>query len=136
MEQLADNKKLRNILQHSQTIAVVGLSPKENRPSNMVARYMRDKGYTIVPVNPGQSEILGEVCYPDLASIPFSVDLVNIFRRSDEVLPVVEAAVTKGAKYVWMQQGIKNEDAEKLAIDSGLEVVMDRCVKIDHQALF
>jgi predicted CoA-binding protein len=101
----------------------------------MVAAYLIDAGYTVVPVNPGQSEILGQTCYPDLHDIPVPVDVVNIFRRSEDVLPFVEAAVEIGAGTVWMQQGIVNTDGADLAQQHGLEVVMDRCIKVDHQEL-
>ncbi len=131
----ANMKEIEKILQSSQTIAVVGLSPKENRPSNMVARYLKEAGYHIIPVNPGQTEILGEKCYPSLVDIPESVDLVDIFRKPEDVLPIVEEAVKIKAKAVWMQQGIINEAAAQLARENGLAVVMDRCVKIDHASL-
>ncbi len=132
---LANMKEIEGILQNSKTIAVVGLSPKEKRPSNMVARYLQEAGYRIIPVNPGQTEILGEKCYPSLLDIPEPVDLVNIFRKSADVLPVVEEAVKVKARAVWMQQGIVNEAAARLARENGLAVVMDRCVKIDHASL-
>ena len=129
---LVDLSIIQQILTSSQTIAVVGLSPKESRPSNMVARYLLEAGYRVIPVNPGQDEILGQTCYPDLVSIPDLVDLVDIFRRSEDVVPVVEEAVKIKAKAVWMQQGIINETAAQLARDAGLAVVMDRCIKVDH----
>jgi predicted CoA-binding protein len=123
------------ILRSIKTIAVVGFSPKENRPSHMVGRYLMDSGFTVYPVNPGVSEILGQVSYPDLASIPGPVDLVDIFRRSEDVFPIVEAAIAIHAKVIWMQQGIVNEKAAALAKKVGLQVVMDRCIKIDHASL-
>lgn len=126
---------IRNLLATTRTIAVVGLSPKENRPSNMVARYLLAAGFTVIPVNPGQTEILGLPCYPDLRAIPNPVDLVDIFRRSEEVGPVVDEAISVGAKAIWMQEGIVNEDAAAKARAAGLTVVMDRCLKVDHHAL-
>ena len=132
---MTNMKEINAILKDSKTIAVVGLSPKENRPSNQVARYLQDVGYRIIPVNPGQEEILGETCYPSLLDIPEPVDVVDIFRRSEEVLPVVEQAVKIKAKAVWMQQGIINEEAATLARSNGVAVVMDRCMKIDHASL-
>ena len=132
---LTNMKEIEAILQNSKTVAVVGLSPKEKRPSNMVARYLIEAGYQVIPVNPGQTEILGEKCYPSLLDIPEPVDLVDIFRKPEDVLPVVEEAVQIKAKYVWMQQGIVNEEAARLARENGLGVVMDRCVKIDHASL-
>ena len=123
------------ILKATHSIAVVGFSPKKNRPSHIVGKYLMDAGFTVYPVNPGVSEILGLVSYPDLASVPGPVDVVDIFRRSEDVLPVVEAAIAIGAKVVWMQQGIVNEEAASRAEKAGLHVVMDRCIKIDHANL-
>jgi len=128
-------KQVKEILSTTQTIAVVGLSPKENRPSNMVARYLKEHNFTIIPVNPAQQEILGETCYPTLSAIPKSVDLVNIFRRSDDIPPVVKEAIAIGAKAVWMQEGIVNEEAAQEAHAAGLKVIMDRCLKVDHAVL-
>lgn len=127
--------QIKNILQGCQVVAVVGLSPKKSRPSNEVAVYMQQNGYRIIPVNPGQDEILGEICYPDLHSIPIPVDVVNIFRRSELVEPVVADAIKIGARVIWMQQGIVNEDAAMMARKAGLTVIMDRCIKVDHQGL-
>jgi predicted CoA-binding protein len=132
LQELSDIGKL---LKRVTTIAVVGLSPKESRPSNMVARYLLEAGYKVIPVNPGQTEILGEVCYPDLLSVPESIQIVNIFRRSEDVPPIVEQAVEIGAQAVWMQQSIINDDAAELARSKGLFVVMDRCIKVDHNNL-
>ena len=126
---------IRRILLYSQTIAIVGLSPKPHRPSNQVARYLMEAGYRIIPVNPGQDTILGLPCYPNLLAIPTRVDLVDIFRRQEEVLPIVEEAIAIGAKFVWMQEGIVNDEAAAKARAAGLEVVMDRCTKIDHMNL-
>lgn len=123
--------EVADILKNSKTIAVVGLSPKENRPSNEVARYLLDAGYKVIPVNPGQDEILGQICYPNLSSIPVKVDVVDIFRRSEDIPPIVEEAVNIKAKVVWMQLGIVNEKAAAVAKSAGLKVVMDRCMKMD-----
>ena len=117
------------------TIAVVGLSPKVGRPSNNVARYLQSVGYKIVPVNPGHAEILGEKSYPTLKDIPFKVDVVDIFRRPEHVLPITEAAIAIGAKAIWYQDGVINDDAAKLAEDKGLLVVMDDCLSRQHQAM-
>jgi predicted CoA-binding protein len=135
MLNIPDTQELRDLLREVKTIAVVGLSPKEARPSNMVARYLIESGYTVIPVNPGQTSILDRTCYSSLDEIPVSVDLVDVFRRSEEVYPIVEAAVKIGAKGVWMQQGIKNIQAADYARSNGLKVVMDRCIKVDHQNL-
>ena len=120
------------ILRSSKTIAIVGLSPKEDRPSFTVGSYLQEQGYRVIPINPAAPEILGEKSYPDLASIPEKVDAVDIFRRPEDVLPVVEEAIKIGAKAVWMQEGIVNEDAAKRARDSGLLVVMDKCMLKEH----
>lgn len=134
-DSLPDLSEIEKILKEITSIAVVGLSPKKDRPSNMVARYLMDAGYTIYPVNPGQKEILGKTCYADLLSIPHKVDVVNIFRKAEDVLPIVEDAVAVGARVVWMQQGISSESGADVARSNGLFVVMDRCIKIDHSAL-
>ncbi len=132
---IEDNTAVRDLLTSARTIAVVGLSPKEARPSHQVARYLIAAGYEVIPVNPGQSEILGRPCYPDLASVPVAVDIVDIFRRSEDVGPIVEAAVAIGARAVWMQLGVVNEEAAHRARAAGLTVVMDRCLKVEHRNL-
>ena len=123
---------LRRILRDCRTIAVVGLSANWYRPSFFAAKYMQDKGYRIVPVNPNYRNVLGEPCYPDLRSIPHPVDLVDCFRKAEEMVPIARDAVAVRARVLWMQLGIRNLDAAKIANDAGLEVVMDRCVKIEH----
>ncbi len=128
-------KTVRDIFEKSKVIAVVGLSPKPERDSHEVAKYLQDQGYRIVPVNPRADTILGEKSYPDLASIPGKVDVVDIFRRSDDVPPVVDQAIDIGAKAVWMQLGIVNEDAAAKAREAGLGVVMDRCMLVEHRNL-
>jgi hypothetical protein len=133
LDHYADSKPL---LSKAKSIAVVGLSPKEARPSNMVARYLIEAGYRVYPVNPGQSSILGLPCYADLVDIPDKIDIVDIFRRSEAVYPIVEAAVQIGAKAVWMQQGIMHREAAEFAVRHGLEVFMDRCIMVEHKALF
>ncbi len=117
-------------------MAVVGLSPKPERDSNRVASYLLEHGYNVVPVNPNFQQILGRETYPDLSSIPESVDVVDIFRKSDEVLPVVDEAIKIGAKVVWMQEGVINEEAAARARDAGLLVVMDKCMRKQHMQLF
>lgn len=121
----------QEILKRFKTFAVVGLSPRPERPSNDVASFLKRNGYRIVPVNPGHREILGETCYPDLISIPFPIEVVDIFRRSELVMPVVDQAIQIGAKAVWMQLGVINEGAAEKARAAGLAVVMDRCPKIE-----
>jgi len=127
--------KIRKILKDSKTVAVVGLSPKPHRPSHQVARYLIEAGYTIIPVNPGQDSILGLPCYPNLLDIPTPVDMVDIFRRQEKVLPIVEEAIAIGARFIWMQEGIVHEEAAARAEAAGLIVIMDRCTKIDHMNL-
>ena len=128
-------KPIAAILLDSHTIAVVGLSGKRYRPSYGVAEYMQKAGYRIIPVNPRESQILGEKCYPDLESIPEAVDIVNIFRRPEFVPAIVEAAIRKGAKAIWMQEGVVHEEAARQAEAAGLAVIMARCILKDHRRL-
>lgn len=127
---------LKRLFETVRTIAVVGCSPKPERAGHYVAKYLQDLGYRIIPVNPGQTEILGEKCYASLRDIPEPVDMVDCFRRAEDIPPVVEDAIAIGAKFVWMQLGIINEEAAQRAIEAGIEVVMDRCPKIDYPRLF
>jgi len=120
------------LLRSSRTIAVVGLSCKKFRPSYGVAEYMQREGYRIIPVNPNETQILGEKAYARLEDIPEHVDIVNIFRRSEFVAPLVESAVRMGAKAVWMQEDVADDDAAKKAREAGLYVVMDRCILKEH----
>jgi len=130
-----DMEEIEGILKEGRTVAVVGLSTKPDRPSYVVARYLQARGYRIIPVNPNAQEILGEKAYPTVLSIPEKVDIVDIFRRPEEVPPVVEEAIRIGARVVWMQEGIVNEGAAQRAKEAGLKVVMDRCLKKEHQRL-
>ena len=123
---------IRRILTTARVIAVVGLSAHWYRPSYFAAKYMQDHGYRIVPVNPTHPEILGERSYASLRDIPFPVDIVDCFQRAEKIPPLAEDAVTIGAKVLWMQLGIRNEEAARLASDAGLAVVQNRCVKIEH----
>jgi predicted CoA-binding protein len=123
------------LLKTSRTIAVVGLSSKRFRPSHGVAEYMQRNGYRIIPVNPFEQTLLGEKCYPDLQSIPEPVDIVDIFRRAEFVPEVVDAAITIGARAIWMQEGVVHEEAASRARAAGLEVVMDRCILKDHRRI-
>jgi predicted CoA-binding protein len=133
MDDIAD---LRRILQSCRTVAVVGLSANWYRPSFFAAKYLQEHGYRIVPVNPMYSEILGEKCYPALSEIPYKVDIVDCFRRSEEIGAIADAAIAIGAGVLWMQLGVVNEEAKRRAEAAGLEVVMDRCMKIEHARLF
>ena len=117
------------------TIAVVGLSPKEMRPSYGVAKYLQSVGYKIIPVNPGHPEILGEKSYPTLRDIPVKIDVVDVFRRPEHVLPIAEVAIEIGAKAIWFQDGVVNEAAAKLAEEAGLLVIMDDCMLRQRQAM-
>ena len=132
---LDDLPAIKTLLTTARTIAVVGLSPKESRPINMVARYLIEAGYTVIPVNPGQEKILGLDCYPDLSAIPTPVDIVDIFRRSEDVPPIVAEAIAIGAKAIWMQEGVIHAEAAQTAKAAGLVVVMDRCIKTMHHDL-
>lgn len=127
---------IEDILNNSRTVAVVGLSGNPDRPSHVVAEYLKENGYTIIPVNPNEKEILGEKSYPDLASIPVPVDVVDVFRRSEDVPPIVREAIRIGAKAVWMQEGVVNKEAAAEARKAGLKVVMDKCMFKEHYRLF
>ena len=128
-------RQISEILRVGRTIAVVGLSAKRYRPSYGVAEYMQRAGYRIIPVNPHETEVLGEKCYPDVESVPEPIDIVDIFRRSEFVPEIVEAAIRKGAKAIWMQEGVIHEEAARRAQEAGLAVVMDRCILKDHRRL-
>jgi len=127
--------RISELLHTSRTIAVVGLSGKRYRPSYGVAEYLQRSGYRIIPVNPLETEVLGERAYPDLDSIPGPVDIVDIFRRSEFVPEIVEAAIRKGAKVIWMQEDVIHEEAAARAEAAGIAVVMDRCILKDHRRL-
>jgi len=132
-----ENKKetIEKILKNSKNIAMVGASDNPDRPSRHVFEYLTDCGYNVIPVNPTSRTVCGKKCYPDLSSIPENVDVVDIFRRSEDVPAVVEEAIKKGAKAVWMQEGIVNEDSAKKATDAGLMVVMNRCMLKEHSKM-
>jgi predicted CoA-binding protein len=131
-----DIATLRRILRTSRTIAVVGLSAEWHRPSFFAAKYMQEHGYRIIPVNPRYDEILGERCYASLLTIDVPVDIVDVFRKTEDVMPIAEQAIAIHARCLWQQIGVKNEAAAALAAKAGLDVVMDRCVKIEHARLF
>jgi uncharacterized protein len=125
-----------DILRNSKTIAIVGCSSNPERASNHVAGYLKEKGYRVIPVNPAEKEVLGEVCYPDLSSVPGKVDVVDIFRKSEDVPPIVNDAIKIGAKAVWMQEGVSSPEAAKEAMKAGLKVVMNKCMLKEHSRLF
>lgn len=131
----ADDTELKDILANSRTVAIVGLSPKEDAPSNMVARYLKEHGYTIFPVNPMCDQVLGEKCYPDLKSVPGPVDIVDIFRNIAAIPGIVDEAIQIGPKVVWMQLSLKHEEAAQKARSAGIRVVMDKCMKIEHSRI-
>ena len=131
-----DINALRRILREAKVIAVVGLSADWFRPSYFAAKYMQEHGYRVIPVNPKYAQILGEKCYPSLRDIHQPVDIVDVFRKTADVLPIAEDAIKIGAKVLWQQLGVRNEEAAAKARAAGLQTVMDRCVKIEHGRLF
>lgn len=134
--ELPDNNpssdEIKEILERYKKIVIVGLSPKEERDSNRVARYLLEQGYEIVPVNPGQEEILGKTCFKSLTDIPFTVDLVDLFLNPARIPPVVDQAIEIGARVIWMQLGVVHDEAAEKARKAGIQVVMNRCIKIEH----
>ena len=133
---MSDIRVLKQVLKQHRTIAVVGLSADWFRPSYFAAKYMQAHGYRIVPVNPKYPSILDETCYASLADIPFPVDIVDVFRKPADTPLIAQQAVDIGAKVLWLQLGVVNADAESIAVQAGLTVIMDRCVKIEHARLF
>ncbi len=133
---MADIQTLRRILKENKIIAIVGLSAQWHRPSNFAAKYMIDHGYTVIPVNPQYDEVLGQKCYKSLRDIPVHIDIVDCFRKAEDIPPLVDDAIAIGARVLWMQLGVVNETGAEKARAAGLEVVMDRCVKIEHGRLF
>ena len=134
-----DVPTLRRLLHECRRIAIVGVSAEWNRPSYFVAKYLLDHGYTMIPVNPKYKAVLGRTCYPDLAAAAAAqgrIDMVDCFRRSEDIGPIAEAAIAIGARCLWMQLGVRNEAAAARARAAGLDVVQDRCVKIEHGRLF
>lgn len=130
-----DRDGLRRLLESARRIAVVGVSPKPDRDSHIIARYLVDAGYDVIPVNPGQDRVLDRPCYPDLRSIPGAVDIVDIFRRPEHVPPIVEEAIASKAKAVWMQLEVGHPEAARRAVEAGLDVVVDRCIMVVHRSL-
>ena len=130
-----DDRMLKDILLSTKTIASVGLSSNPEKESYWIVSYLKDHGYHMIPVNPTATEILGEKAYPDLESVPEKIDVVQVFRKSEDVPPVVEDAIKVGAKVVWMQDGIVNEEAAQKAREAGLQVVMDACMRATHRRL-
>jgi uncharacterized protein len=130
-----DDKTMKDILLSIKTIASVGLSSNTEKESYWIVSYLKDQGYHVIPVNPTATEILGEKAYPDLSSVPEKIDVVQVFRRSEDVPPIVDEAIKVGAKVVWMQEGIVNLEAARKARQAGLQVVMDACMRATHRRL-
>ena len=130
-----DDNIIRHLLINARTIAVVGLSPKPERDSNMVARYLKDHGYRIIPVRPAQKEILGEKAYSSLDDIDESMDIVNVFRNSAQIMPHAHEALRVKPKLFWMQLGIENQKAAELLTNAGIDVVMNKCIMVEHDCL-
>jgi len=130
-----DDQMMKDILLSAKTIASVGLSSNPGKESYGIVQYLQSQGYRVIPVNPTADEILGEKAYPDLESVPEQIDVVQVFRRPEDVPPVVDSAIKAGAKAVWMQEGIVHEDAAQKARDAGLQVVMDACMRVTHRRL-
>ncbi len=133
---MSDIPTLRRILHESRTIAMVGLSANWYRPSYFAAKYLQDHGYRVIPITPQYEEVLGERCYPNLAEVPEPIDVVDCFRRAEEIPALAHQAVAVGAKVLWMQLGIENNEAAEIARQGGVEVVSDRCMKIEYARLF
>lgn len=129
------DRTLREIFNACRTIAVVGISSDAVKPSHYVAKYMQAQGFRIVPVNPRYTEVLGQACYASLEEIPFKVDLVDVFRRTEDVLPIAHSAVAIGARCLWQQVGVQNEQAQALVWQAGMQSVMDQCLMVEHARL-
>lgn len=132
---IEDDAGLRRVLYDCRVVAVIGVSARSDRPSHHCSRYLMDQGYTVIPVNPALDEVLGVTCYPDLASIPVKVDMVNVFRKSEDVPPFAAEAVRIGARCLWLQLGIANDEAAAQASAAGLDVVQNQCIKMEHSRL-
>ena len=130
-----NDQMMKDILLAAKTIASVGLSSNQEKESYWIVSYLKDQGYRIIPVNPTADEILGEKAYPDLESVPEKIDVVQVFRKPEDVPPVVDSAIKVGAKVIWMQEGIVNEEAAQKAREAGLQVVMDACMRVTHRRL-
>ncbi len=131
-----DIPQLRRILDEARTIAVVGLSENWHRPSNFAAKYLQEHGYRVIPVNPMYEEVLGERCYPDLQSVPERIDVVDCFRKAADLPPILEQAIACDASCLWLQLGVINLEVAQSAHAAGMQVIMDRCIKIEHARLF
>jgi predicted CoA-binding protein len=133
--QVNDDAKIREILKTARTIAVVGVSPKPGRDSGRIARFLRNRGYTVFPVNPAYTTFDDQRCYPTLRDLPVPIDIVDVFRRPDEILPIVDDAIAIGARVLWCQLDVVNHEAATRAVNAGMDVIMDRCIAIDYNRL-
>ncbi len=133
---ITEDNEIRDILNTCKTVAVVGISPKKDRDSHRVAEYLKAHGYTIIPIRPAQEEILGEKAYPTLDKLKTPADIVNVFRKSDQIMPHAQEALRLKPKVFWMQLGIENHEAAKLLTDAGIDVIMNQCIKVEHARLF
>lgn len=133
---ITEYQEITQVLTRTKVIAIVGLSPKPDRPSHEVAKFLLARGYDIIPVNPACAEILGRPCYPNLSAVPRAVDMVDVFRKSADVLPTAQDAIRIGAKSLWLQLGVINPQAATLAEAAGLAVVQDHCLKIEYTKRF
>lgn len=129
------SEEIKDILQKGKTIAIVGISPKESRDSNKVAKYLMSRGYEIVPVNPGQKTILGKTCFRTLGDIPFAIDVADLFLNPKRVPPVVDQAIEMGVPVIWMQEGVVHNEAAQKAREKGIQVVMNKCIKKEHMKM-
>jgi len=132
---IKEDSEIKDILENARTIAILGLSPKPERDSNKVARYLKDHGYRIIPVRPGREEILGQSAYATLDDIKEHVDIVDVFRNPEQIVPHAHEAIRMQAKVFWMQLGIENQEAASLLVKAGIDVVMNKCIKIEHDRL-
>jgi uncharacterized protein len=132
---IKEDDDIKDLLENARTIAIIGLSPKPDRESNKVANYLKDNGYSIIPVRPGQKEILGQSVYATLNDIKKDVDIVDVFRNPEQILPHAHEAIQMQPKVFWMQLGIENQEAASLLVKAGIDVVMNKCIKIEHDRL-
>ncbi|MCP3925656.1 MAG: CoA-binding protein [Desulfobacterales bacterium] len=133
---VTEDRDIKKILEETKSIAIIGLSPKPERDSNKVGKFLKDNDFKIIPIRPAQKEILGEKAYKNLDDVENPVDMVNVFRSSDQIMPHAEEAIRNGAKVFWMQLGIENNEAAKLLTDAGINVIMNRCTKIEYDKFF
>lgn len=132
---ITEDNEIKAILQTCRTVAIVGLSLKKDRDSYRVAEYLKHHGYTVIPIRPAQTEILGEKAYPSLDDVRLPVDIVDVFRKSEQIMPHAQEALRLKPKVFWMQLGIENQEAAKCLTDAGIDVIMNQCIKVEHERL-